>query len=341
MKAPLDIHRIVISRTDSIGDVILTLPLCAWLKSQFPNCTVIFLGKSYTKPVVDCYSAVDEFVDWQEIEALPSAAKVAHIAALNADAIVHVFPVKEIASLAKKAKIPMRIGTSHRGFHLLTCNHRVNFTRKRSELHEAQLNFELLRPLGLHEIPSLKLVKEYGSLFNPVSVDLPQEVNEILNASLKTVILHPKSQGSALEWPLGRYMELATFLANSGTTVFFTGTQQEGTAFRAQIPSNALIHDITGKLTLAQLIVLVSKVNAVVACSTGPLHIAGVCGIRAVGLYSPRKPIHPGRWQPLGKRVEVIVHDADCPMCKKGKKCLCVQEISVEQVVAALTSPAK
>ena len=341
MKMPLDIQRIIISRTDSIGDVILTLPMCAWLKTRFPSCTLIFLGKAYTKPVVDCYSAVDEFVDWQEIEALPSAAKVARLAELKADAIVHVFPVKEIASLAKKAKIPMRIGTSHRGFHLLTCNQRVNFTRKHSNLHEAQLNFELLRPLGLNDIPSLKDVKEYGSLFKPVSVDLPQEVNALVNDSSKTVILHPKSQGSALEWPLERYMVLASFLANEGTRVLFTGTQNEGDQFRAFIPSHERIVDLTGKLSLSEFIVLISKVDALVACSTGPLHIAGVLGTHTVGLYSPRKPIHPGRWQPIGKHINILVYNEDCPQCKKGKKCLCVQEISVEQVVAALTSPAK
>ena len=341
MKTPLDIQRIIISRTDSIGDVILTLPMCAWLKSQFPTCTLIFLGKAYTKPVVDSYSAVDEFVDWQEIEALPSAAKVARLAELNADAIVHVFPVKEIASLAKKAKIPMRIGTSHRGFHLLTCNHRLNFTRKRSDLHEAQLNFELLRPFGLQDIPSFNVVKEYGSLFRPLTVALPQELTNQLGAAKNAVVLHPKSQGSAVEWPMENYVALSLRLVKEGMTVFFTGTQAEGAAFRAQIPSHPNILDITGKLTLAQLIVLIAKVDALVACSTGPLHIAGVLGTHAVGLYSPRKPIHPGRWQPIGKHVDVLVYDEDCPQCKKGKKCLCVQQISVEQAFTALLSLVK
>jgi ADP-heptose:LPS heptosyltransferase len=130
-------------------------------------------------------------------------------------------------------------------------------------------------------------------------------------------------------------------LANEGTTVFFTGTQQEGEQFRAMIPVHERIVDLTGKLTLSELIVLISKVKALLACSTGPLHIAGVCETHAVGLYSPRRPIHPGRWQPIGNHVDVLVHDEDCPQCKKGKKCLCVQRISVEQVFNALTSPAK
>ena len=60
--------RIIISRTDSIGDVMLTLPLCAWIKENFSNVHLIFLGNNYTKPVVQCFSAIDQFADWKETE---------------------------------------------------------------------------------------------------------------------------------------------------------------------------------------------------------------------------------------------------------------------------------
>jgi heptosyltransferase-3 len=46
--------RILISRTDSIGDVMLTLPMCVWLKDHFIDAELIYLGKGYTRPVVDC-----------------------------------------------------------------------------------------------------------------------------------------------------------------------------------------------------------------------------------------------------------------------------------------------
>ena len=59
----LSIQRILISRTDSIGDVVLTLPLCVWLKKQFPNVYIIFLGRTYTEPVISCLPEVDEIVD--------------------------------------------------------------------------------------------------------------------------------------------------------------------------------------------------------------------------------------------------------------------------------------
>ena len=44
---------IAISRTDSIGDVVLTLPVCVWLKKKFPDIKIIFFGSTYTKPVIE------------------------------------------------------------------------------------------------------------------------------------------------------------------------------------------------------------------------------------------------------------------------------------------------
>ena len=189
----LEGKRVIISRTDSIGDVLLTLPMCAYLKEKFPTVEILFLGKGYTRSIVEAYSKVDQFIDWNDFENQPKTESAQNFRALNADVIIHVFPNKEIASLAKKVRVGMRVGTSHRSYHLLTCTHRINFTRKKSDLHEAQLNFELLRPFGLKELPSLEHVIESTTFLNVPKVDLPAEY-----AGLKDyTILHPKSQGSA------------------------------------------------------------------------------------------------------------------------------------------------
>ena len=328
--------RVVISRTDSIGDVMLTLPLCAWIKQQFPSAHVLFLGNNYTKSVIECFSAVDEFIDWKEIENLPTTQRVEFIKELKCDVFIHVFPRKEIAALAKKAKIPVRVGTSHRTFHLLTCSHRPSFTRKKSDLHESQLNFELLRPFGLTEIPPLNEVIEFTRLFVPKKTELPEFITAKLKETEKTVILHPKSQGSAVEWGVSHYNELADALSKKGYTVFFTGTENEGLLFRQNIRFSENIIDTSGKLSLSELIYFISKCNTLVACSTGPLHIAGFLQIKAIGLFSPRRPIHPGRWKALGSNVHILVFDEDCEICKKRKTCHCVEKIPVERVLAEI-----
>lgn len=325
--------RIILSRTDSIGDVVLTFPMCAWIKQNFPESELIYLGKEYTKPVIQSFSVIDKFINWDEIKGLPSSEKIMFFRGLQADTIIHVFPNKEIASLAKKAKIANRIGTSHRIFHFLTCNYRIDFSRKKSDLHEAQLNFELLRPLGLIKIPSWEEISNNLGFWNVEKQNLPADISDLINSQKKVVIIHPKSQGSAKEWPIENYIDLTHKLIELGFNVIFTGTENEGKMFRSEIPFSPFIIDSTGKLTLKQLIFLISKSTSLVACSTGPLHIAGISGIHAIGLFSPMRPIHPGRWKPLGKNSHSLVYDAKCPVCAKKKTCNCIEKISVATIL--------
>jgi heptosyltransferase-3 len=327
--------RIIISRTDNMGDVVLTFPFCMWLRNKFPNAELIYLCKHYTKPIVQCFGMIDQIVCWEEIDSLPSAEQVRVFKELNADIILHVFPRKEVANLAKKARIPMRVGTSHRVFHLLTCTHRLGFTRKKSPLHEAQLNFHLVEPLGCEKIPSWDSLQQLcGSFQLPTSFGntaLPLAIQE------NSVLLHPGSRGSAVEWPMDSFISLALQLKALGIPVYFTGTEEEGLAFRSAIPWQEGICDLSGKLNLEQLLVAISKANGLVACSTGPLHLAGILGKKAIGLFSPRVPIHPGRWRPLGRKSIALVYDEHCPTCKKGKTCSCVNKIKSEEVIKQLT----
>lgn len=328
--------RIIISRTDSIGDVLLTLPICNWLRKIFPQAELIYLGRNYTKEIVKSFSIIDRFISWDDYQNMPSSEQIIEFRSLNADTIIHVFPNKDIANLAKKVKITHRIGTSHRLYHFLTCNHRVDFSRKNSDLHESQLNFELLRPLGIEEIPSLDEINLSVPKLEIQNAKLPDELTLPINSNEKIILLHPKSQGSAREWPIEKYFTLSKELAERDFKVVFTGTEIEGKLFRELIPKNKNIYDSTGKLTLNELMYLISKSYGLVACSTGPLHLAGIFQIKTIGLFSNTRPIHPGRWKPLGKNVFTLVFDENCKTCKKGKKCNCIEYISIEDVLKSL-----
>jgi ADP-heptose:LPS heptosyltransferase len=329
MKKKLVPKKIIISRTDSIGDVCLTLPICKALKNHFPAVQIVFLGKTYTKAVIDACPYVDEFLNFSDLENKDDSIVVAAFREINADAIVHVFPNKKVAKWAKEAAIPVRIGTSHRIFHWLTCNYRPNFTRKNSNLHEAQLNFELLQPFGI-PVPSFDALKTW-KILHPTAT-LPEAVEKLFS-NRKKVILHCKSQGSAVEWGIENFMQLARELVKQDVQVFFTGTASEGQLFRSQLPQHPLIVDVSGQLSLDELIAFIARCDVLVAASTGPLHLAGLLGIKAIGLFAPRRPIHPGRWQALGENAVAIVKDQQCTLCAQGKVCECISEIGVGVVL--------
>ena len=84
--------RIIISRTDAIGDVILTLPMAGIIKQQLPGSHIIFFGKTYTEPVVKCAEHIDEFINYDDFSNLDKQGQSEFIRKTNADCIIHVFP---------------------------------------------------------------------------------------------------------------------------------------------------------------------------------------------------------------------------------------------------------
>lgn len=281
--------RIIISRTDSIGDTILTLPMCGYLKKVMPDTTIIYLGKGYVKPIVSLSEHVDEFAEFVE-----GSNHEDLLASLNADAIIHVFPRKTLAQAARNTGIPVRIGTAGRSYHWGACNKKVKFTRKRSDLHESQLNFKLLKGIGIDYAPHLEEIDQYYGVKKS-------------SGKSKHVILHPGSRGSAVEWPFEKFAQLAKEIAETGLLVTVTGTEEEGTSFREAFTFTDKIVDLSGKQTLNELINYIGTASHLVACSTGPLHIAAMLGVKAVGLYVDIRPIHPGRWAPVGSNTIVLM----------------------------------
>lgn len=329
-------RKIILSRTDSIGDVVLTLPVAGILKEMFPDCHIIFLGKDYTRDVVALSDHVDEFISWDDILNLnDTRQQIERLAKIEADTIIHVFPNKEIARLSKKAGIQNRIGTTGRMYHYFTCNQLVRFSRKRSDLHEAQLNMKLLRPLGWNKKLKLtEIVPYYG--FNNKS-ELSKEFVSLTDPERINLILHPKSKGSAREWGLANFEKLIHLLDKSRYKLFVTGTEAEGQQVREQFSfEKDYCVDLTGKMSLEQLIAFIARADALVAASTGPLHIAAAMGKVAIGIYPPIKPMHPGRWAPLGEKAGYLVLEKNCHDCRHGGVCQCMLDIKPEEVIQKL-----
>jgi len=305
-------QKIVISRTDSIGDVALTLPLAGILKEKYPKCKIIFLGNTYTKPIISCCNSIDEVWEWAEIQKMEDSQQLNWLKDQNVDVFIHVFPRRELARLAKRAKIQHRIGTSHRLYHFLTCNHKPNFTRKNSNLHESQLNTKLLTPFGIDKNYTLLELSNLAQ-FNSIK-KLPSKFSDLLQTEKKNLIFHCKSQGSALEWGVDKFIDLAKTLNVNKFNIFFTGTESESQFFRKKLPIQTNIIDLSGQMSLDELIAFVSQAHLLLACSTGPLHIAGLLNINTIGLYTPKKPLHFGRWQPLGEFVRIIEEKVTSPI---------------------------
>lgn len=339
--------RILISRTDNLGDVVLTLPMCGVIKQTYPDSYLFFLGKAYTRPLIDLCSHIDGFLDWDEISTRKLfSEQVRLISELQIDLVIHVFPVKEICRLTKRAGIPIRIATLGRSFTWFYCNRLLYLPRKCSMTHEALLNIRMLKGIGLnshiseHDIPDF-----YGldpsRLFPDPS--FPSQENKAIRARRGSerfsLILHPKSKGSAREWGLENFGTLIEMLPVERFSILITGTREEGLQMAHFLKRyQHRVTDLTGKLSLQEFIAVIARSDGLVAASTGPLHIAAALGKKVIGIYAPMRPIFPQRWAPLGKNAHYLVLDKKCSKCRTSSDCECIRSITPESVFRLLNA---
>lgn len=332
-----DNFKIILSRTDSIGDVVLTLPMAGLLKKYFPACRVLFLGRTYTSEVILLSKYVDEFINYDSILKLSKKQQIDFLKKQNADVIVHVYPKSEIAWLAKRAGIPSRAGTTNRLYHWFTCNKLVKLSRKNSTLHEAQLNFKLLKFLKIDTDIKLNEAHDYYGFTN--ITPLEATFDRLIDRNKYNLILHPKSKGSAKEWGLDNFSALIKLLAPEKYNIFISGTDEDAKQMQDFLHEHPTVTNLAGKLSLKQFIAFIAKCDSLVAASTGPLHVAAALNKKAIGLFSPKRPIHPGRWMPLGKNASYLTYNENCKKCAAAQDCDCISHITPSQIVDLLENP--
>ena len=322
---PLHPQRILIARTDALGDLVLSLPIAAALKQKFPGAKVGLLVRPYAESVARCAREVDEVVTWTEIDAeSPSREGKNTLQVGQWDAIVFAYPDAGVAVAAKKAAIAIRCGTARRWHMFLRMTHRNWDGRKDSGGHESWHGLRLLMPFGI----------EASGDFRTAPCLVAPAPDETVHAWLDrggtgAILLHPGSHGSAGNWPADRFASLALELAESGRVVGFTGTTSEGEAFSAVMPKHANVHPLFGAFNLTQLLAAQAHAAAVIASSTGPLHTASAMGTPVVGIYGTRPPEWSRRWSPIGPNVSVLETAQNTP---EGNL-----DISIQSVLDAMS----
>ena len=118
MKSELkDIKKILVSRTDSLGDVILTLPVITELIRLIPDSEIYFLVRKSNLEILSGYPGIHRILIYDESEKFSE--KLKYFQDNKFDAAISVYPRFEIALLFFLSRIKIRIGTAFRWYSFL------------------------------------------------------------------------------------------------------------------------------------------------------------------------------------------------------------------------------
>ena len=359
--------KVLINRSDAIGDSILTSSMAKVIKEKFPEAKIVFLIAAKSADVFKGHPYIDEvkiyhrnarfYLKIREIIKIFSEIKPTHYFYVGGGYLPNF--------VSWLTMVPFRGGLKSRWHTYLFLNKGTRQKRSMVTMHEMEYNLNLLAPMGIDYnfqdknkfSPEIILTEEEKK------VEL-EHFNKDLNiqgveSGRKMIFIHPGMTGHTLNWPPKNYGRLILKLEQKFPEKFiFVVSYTPGDNFYLQGVKEILdrgendflknrIYYFNGiKHGLRNYMSVLSQASLFVGPSTGTTHIAAVLGVPVVGLYSPIKIQSALRWGPLSKNTEktkILVPDVICGEVKKcaEKACPyyeCMGKIEVEDVVKQATS---
>lgn len=336
-----DIRKILIVQTAFLGDAVLTLPLIAATKRNFPQAGISVLTIPQTKEIFSGHPAIKELLIWdkkgREKGIRPFWRKIREIRQKKFD--LALLPHRSLASalLVYLARIPSRIGfDSSQGKFFL--NRRVPFIWSE---HDWERNLNLLKFLnyGRNASPDFHIV---------TAAEDERFVDELfrsagINKQDFVVGINTGSVWPTKRWPAENFARLSDLLSErkKAKIVLFGGNSDKAVVDEVAQKMQAGSLNLSGKTNLKQLTVAIGRCALFVSGDSGPMHIAVAQKVPVAAIFGPTtKELG---FFPYGEKNIIIEKNLPCRPCSLhgGKSCpkkhfRCMRLITVEEVYQAV-----
>ena len=155
------------------------------------------------------------------------------------------------------------------------------------------------------------------------------------------LVLQPGARWPNKRWPAEAYAELVRLLApaNPGLRFAILGSEEErslGEVIARVDPARCL--DLTGRLSLPEMIEWIRLSELMVTNDTGPMHVAAALGRPVFALFGPTEPRRTGPYRQLDHVVQFRLPCVPClkPRCAYVKPLECLRAIPPSAVFGAV-----
>jgi len=335
------IKKLLITRLDSIGDVVLSTPTLEPLKRKFQEASISYLLSSQSKDIIGGNPYIDEIITYEApwhfskgiMNDIKNYLKVLRLLrSKKFDLVIDLEGnAKSILFISYMSKIPHRVSRAWTGGgYLLT--RVVPWDDKTKHMIEYQL--DIVKDIG---VQASKI-----EMYIPVGFNDRKFVNLLLeNNGVKDgdffVVLSPVARHRTRLWSFENFAEIGDWLAHSfHAKIVITGAPNEAQnakIINESMEEHAII--LAGKTkTLKHLAAVMEKASLVIGIESSPMHIAAAVKTPTVALYSTGLL---SEYRPYGDIHRAIQKgDLKCRPCP-GRKCIrlevpCIELITVEDV---------
>jgi lipopolysaccharide heptosyltransferase II len=340
--------RILVSRLQYLGDVILTLPLVAALKERFPSCDIDYL----TRPDGAALLAGDpRFGRVFKAPAsgggpLASLKLIRRLRQRRYRLAIDLYSNPRSALLVWASGAPVRLGGARRLRRRLF-SHNVTVPKTVRSALEHHLYY--LKQLGIETAaarPELLLAESErkdgaGLLAGKADTESPLKIG-----------LHPGGKWPVKRWPVDYFAALARLLRrNLKAAIYVFQGAGEDQVFSQQLMKLLRYEAVLlPQLPIRQAAAVMSALDAGIYCDGGAMHLSVAVGTPTVGIFGssepdiwfPYEPFGPYRaaWLPQDCRP-CHQHDCDHLKCLTGLEAESVERVVREVLEHAREHPAE
>ena len=310
-----DIKKIIISRTDKIGDLVLSIPSFFMVKKMYPHAEIIVLVRKYNYEIVKNLPYIDRVVKIDDYRRVELIEKIKYF---KADIFIALYNDEFVMQLAKASGARVKIGPLSKIKSFFVYNKGVLQKRSKSIKNEAEYNLDLVKKLNS---------KKFNDLFELNTEVFYEEKHrkavEIFMKEKKIkspiLVINPFMGGSAKNISDEEYMELIKAILDKIKDIDIVITCHISEEERGQKIIDGVGESLGDRVylyanggDLLNLAAMIDRADIYFGGSTGPTHIAGSLKKSIVAIYPNKKTQAPLRWGVFGnKDVTYIVPDRD------------------------------
>ena len=281
MSAPIALRagdRVLVTRLDYLGDVVLSLPMIDALRDVHPEIEIDYLSRDPAASLLRPDARFARVFTWQD-GARASLSMVTTLRARRYRAVIDLYSNPRSAWLSWFSGAPVRIGGNRRGRRLLY-THRVQAP---AGMPVIDVFMQYALPLGVRG-PARKPVITIGA----PEADAAEAQLENAGApagGAPRIGVHPGGKWAVKRWPARHFAELVDMIVAAGARpVLFTGPDEP----EATNEVVGLVRTPAARLDALDIrttAAIISRLDAMIACDGGVMHTSVAVGTPTVGIF--------------------------------------------------------
>jgi len=338
-------RQILCLRLERIGDLVMTLPALAELRSRVPDAAIDLVVGSWNKALARSIPGIRQIevadANWlarddggRSLEGLLIGAMAwrqrGYDLAINFEPDIRTNMLLAVAGARWTAGFASGGGGS---------------------LLDTALDYDTTRHTTVNAVGLVQSLFPAGTT---TAIDARIEIPEAARADAArllppvrrdvTIGIHVSAGREVKQWPVERFRDVARILQERGAALVFTGSADDRAmvdAVKAPLNMSSVV-DLTGRVDIPVLAAVIADLDLLLTVDTGPMHLASATGTPIVAIFGPSDP---ARYGPTGPRDRIVRVDLPCSPCNRIRqppaRCVghtpdCLMGVSVAAVLKAI-----